>query len=117
MEVALRGRLEGVADVSISQREQTAEVRFDGGDHRFSPEAFRKAVGEAGVVVVSFEIDACGSIEQDREQQWLVAGKNRLLLTGGRPVAPDRMMCVSGRLDDRAQPLRLDVTDVRTAGK
>jgi hypothetical protein len=117
MEVALRRRLEGVADISISQREQTAEVRFDGGDYQFSPEAFRKAVGEAGVVVVRFEVDACGSIEQERDQQWLVAGKNRLLLNCGRPVDSDQLMCVSGRLDDRSQPLRLDVIDVRTAGK
>jgi hypothetical protein len=117
MEVALRRRLEGVAEVSISQREQTAEVRFDGGDYQFSPDAFRKAIGEAEVVVESIEVDACGSIERVGDEQWLVAGKNRLRLGGGQPVAPNQPMCVSGRLDDRAQPPRLEVIDVRTAGK
>jgi hypothetical protein len=113
MEVALRRRLEGVAAVSISQREQTAEVRFAEGDYTFSPEAFRKAVAEAGVVVLSFQIDACGSIEQGQEQRWLVTDKNRFLLTARSTLPPDQPVCVSGRLDDRAPPLRLDVTDVQ----
>lgn len=117
MEIALRRRLEGVADISISQREQTNEVRFGGGDHTFSPEAFRKAVGEAGVVVLSFQVDACGSIEQEREQRWLVAGKNRFLLTGGGAPPPNPMLCVSGQLDDRARPPSLDVTDVWSAAE
>jgi hypothetical protein len=117
MEVALRRRLEGVAGIAISQREQTAEVRFEAGGHHFSPEAFRKAVAEAGVVVVSFEMDACGSIEQERDQRWLVAGKNRFLLSGAVPAARDQLTCVSGRLDDRTEPARLEVTDTRTGGE
>jgi len=113
MEVALRRRLEGVAEVSISQREQTAEVRFAEGDYTFSPAAFRKAVAEAGVVVLSFQIDACGSIEQEQEQRWLVTDRNRFLLTASGTLRPDQRLCVSGRLDDRAPPLRLDITDVQ----
>jgi hypothetical protein len=117
MEVALRQRLEGVADISISQREQTTEVRFADADYTFSPEAFRKAVGEAGVVVLSFQIDACGSIEQVRDERWLVTGKNRFLLTGGGTLPPDRLVCISGGLDDRAPPPRLDITNVRIVTK
>jgi hypothetical protein len=113
MEVALRRRLEGVAQVSISQREQTAEVRFAKGDYTFSPDAFRKAVAEAGVTVLSFQIDACGSIEQERDQRWLVTDRNRFLLTTSGALPPDQPICVTGRLDDRAPTLRLDVTDVQ----
>ena len=113
MEVALRRRLEGVANVSISQREQTAEVRFAEGDYPFSPETFRRAVKEAGVVVLSFQVDVCGSIEQEGEQRWLVTGKNRFLLTGNGTLPPDQPVCVSGHLDDRVPPSRLDITDVR----
>jgi hypothetical protein len=115
MEVALRRRLDGVADIAISQREQSAEVRFEG-DHAFSPEAFRKAVGEAGVVVLSFQVDACGQVERDQKGQWLVAGRNRWLLGAGRDAPPGQLLCVSGHLDDRARPPRLDVTALRTAG-
>jgi|KBSSwiStaDraftv2_1062776.scaffolds.fasta_scaffold723012_1 hypothetical protein len=113
MEVALRRRLEGVAEVSISQREQTAEVTFAKGDYAFSSDAFRKAVAEAGVVVLSFQIDACGSIEQEQEQRWLVTDRNRFLLTAGDTLPSDQPICVSGRLDDRAPPLRLHITDVQ----
>jgi hypothetical protein len=113
MEVALRRRLEGVADVSISQREQTAEVRFAKGDYTFSSDAFRKAVAEAGVVVLSFQIDVCGSIEQEQEQRWLVTQRNRFLLAAGDTLSSTQPLCVSGRLDDRAPPLRLHITDVQ----
>ena len=114
MEVALRRRLEGVTDISISQREQTAEVHF-AGNHTFSPDEFRKAVGEAGVRVRTFDVEACGSIEQDQQQRWLIAGKNRWRLSGGAAAPANQPICVSGRLDDRAEPPTLDVTDVRTA--
>ena len=114
MEVALRRRLEGVSDIAISQREQTAEVRFEG-DHAFSPSEFRKAVGEAGVVVLRFNLDACGSVDEDGQQRWLVAGKNRWLLTGERTVAAGQPLCVSGRLDDRAEPSTLEVVEIRSA--
>lgn len=115
MEVALRRRLDGVADISISQREQTAEVTFDSAGHAFSPESFRKAVWEARVVVVSFEVDACGSATEERQQRWLIAGKNRWLLTGDGAVPLEQPVCVSGRLDDRAEPPSLEVVEIQSA--
>jgi hypothetical protein len=114
MEVALRRRLDGVADIAISQRRQTAEVTFDDGDHPFSPEAFRQAVGEAGVVVVRFNVDACGSVEHDGQQQWLAAGKNRWLVKSDRPIPVSRLLCATGRLNDRAQPPTFEVVDIRS---
>jgi hypothetical protein len=115
MEVALRRRLEGVAEISISQREQTAEVRFAPGGRLFSPDAFRKAVGEAGVRVRSFHVDVCGSVEENRQERWLVAGKNRWRLTGGPAVPTTQPVCVSGRLDDHVQPMTLEIAQIRTA--
>ena len=120
MEVALRRRLDGVADISISQREQTAEVTFGDGDYAFSPDAFRKAVGEAGVVVLQFRIDACGAVRDEGQQRWLVAGKNRWLLKSGAatPAAlpVGQPLCVSGRLDDRAEPPTVEVIEHRSMG-
>jgi hypothetical protein len=115
MEVALRRRLEGVADISISQSRQTTEVTFAQGPHTFSPRAFRDAVGEAGVSVLSFHIDACGVVEQKDRQRWLAAGKNRFLLVeGGRTSAGPvgQAVCVSGRLNDDSVPHRLKIMDV-----
>jgi hypothetical protein len=117
MEVALRRRLEGVSDISISQREQTAEVTFGEGDYAFSPEEFRKAVSEAGVVVLSFTVDACGSVRQNGQQRWLVAGKNRWLLKDDAAIPLEQPLCVSGRLDDRAKPPTLDVLEIRSASE
>lgn len=113
MEVALRGRLEGVAEISISQSRQTTVVNFARGAHAFSPVAFRDAVDEAGVEVLTFHIEACGVIEQNDSQRWLVAGKNRFLLVEGEPAPAGRTLCVSGRLDDRSRPLRLTIAGLK----
>jgi hypothetical protein len=114
MEVALRRRLEGVANIAISQRRQTTEVEFTPGPHAFSPSAFRAALGEAGVNVLSFHIDACGVIEQTDRQRWLAAGKNRFLLVeGGTSPGPvGQAVCVSGRLNDDLVPHRLEIIDL-----
>jgi len=47
-------------------------------------------------------------------ERWLVTGRNRFLLSGGGTFPPEQLTCVSGRLDDRAPPPRLDITSVRT---
>lgn len=114
MEVALRRRLDGVADIWISQSEQTAEVRFEG-DHPFSPSAFRKAVGEAGVKVLRFDADVCGTAEEKADQRWLAAGKNRWPLTGDREIPLGQPLCASGRLDDRTDPPTFEPMEIRSA--
>ena len=97
MEVALRRRLDGVARISISQAGQTAEVEFVAAPHTFSAAAFREAVGEADVEVVSFEADVCGAVVQEQERRWLTAETNRFLLADGE-WAPTTHVCVTGRL-------------------
>lgn len=113
MELGLRRRLEGVTNISISQSRQTAVVEFADRRQAFSPRVFRDIVDEVGVEVLTFQIDACGAIEQKQSQRWLVAGENRFLLEedGTAPVGPP--LCVSGRLDDRSAPYRLTVTGIQ----
>ena len=113
MELGLRRRLDGVATIAISQSRQTAVVEFEDGRQRFSPRVFRDVLGETGVEVVAFQVDACGAIERIQNQRWLVAGDNRFLLEedGTSPVG--RSLCVSGQLDDRADPYRLKVTAIQ----
>jgi len=113
MEVALRQRLDGVAKISISQSQQTAAVEFTGLTENFSPKAFREAVGKSGVRVVSFDIDACGVIEQDKSERWLVAGKSRFQLADGGTAAPiGRPLCLSGRLEERSGSDRFTIIRV-----
>lgn len=101
MEVALRRRLDGVARISISQARQTAEVEFAATPHTFSALAFREAVGEADVEVVSFEADVCGVVVQEQDRRWLTAGADRYLLPDGEWELGARV-CVTGRLADGA---------------
>ena len=102
MDVALRRRLEGVASISISQSQQTAEVDFADGPHAFSATAFREAVGEADVEVVRFEADVCGVVVHDQGRRWLAAGPERFLLADGE-WATGQQVCVTGRLGDGSE--------------
>ncbi len=115
MEVALRRRLEGVADVSISQRHQTAEVSFASNDHLFSPKAFRDAVNEALVIVRSFEIEACGVVQETENGRLLVAGRNTFVLIDPTNAAAEGAACITGALDETSEPPRLEVKDVAPA--
>ena len=107
MEMALRRRLAGVAEVRISQEKQTAEVRFAPGPHNFNAAEFRAAVGEAEVEVLRFEIDVCGHVEKDGGSTWFVAGPNRFDWPAPVP-APTAGRCVSAALDDRVAPGRIE---------
>ncbi len=103
MEVALRRRLDGVARISISQTRQTAEVEFAAPPHTFSATAFREAVGEADVEVVSFEADVCGVVVPEQDRRWITAGAERYLLADGEWELGPRI-CVTGRLAEGADP-------------
>ena len=113
MEVALRRRLVGVAEVSISQNEQTAAITFSPGTRSFSAAEFRRAVAEADVEVIAFEASVCG----------VVGERNELRLRNdlGQPMVRLRdsdagvgtSICATGRLDDRAEPYELQVANFR----
>ena len=111
MEVALRRRLEGVTHVSISQSQQTAAVTFAPGTHAFSGAAFRSAVAEADVEVVSLEMDVCGVISDSALRWESGRGTPLLLVRGAAPT--NRLTCVSGRLNDQVAPYELNVTQVQ----
>jgi hypothetical protein len=104
MDVALRRRLEGVANISISQEHQRAEVTFGPAPHAFSASAFRDAVAEAGVEVVRFVVDACGTVVLEDGRQWLVAGTNRFVLSVNGYAAGEHR-CLTAHLDDATATL------------
>jgi len=103
MDMALRRRLEGVADIGISQERQTAEVFFTADAGAFAPREFRAAVGEADVEVVRFVIDACGRLERDRDTVWFIAGANRFQVADQPPAGSD-LTCLTADLDDGTAP-------------
>jgi hypothetical protein len=112
MEVALRRRLAGVADVTISQSRQTAAVTFASGTYVFSGLAFTEAVAEAEVDVLSLEVDVCGMID-DRNVMRSSTGQGQAIvhLRGGgfRAGSP---ICVTGRLEESSKPPGLEVTSL-----
>jgi hypothetical protein len=106
MDMALRRRLGGVAEIRISQEQQTAEVIFGVGAPAFSPSGFRAAVKEADVEVLRFEVDACGRFERVGDTAWFVAGPNRFIAVGDQLDADSP--CLSAVLDDRTALARLE---------
>ena len=105
----MRQRLDGVAEISISQSEQTADVQFAPGAGTFVPATFRAAVQQAGVQVLSFEIDACGVVEEREGTRWLRAGQNRFVVAGPDDLPIGQKLCVTARLDDSTDPARLTI--------
>jgi hypothetical protein len=114
MEVALRRRLAGVDEISISQSQQTTVVTFARGSHAFSPVDFRLALSEADVEVLRMEIEFCGAIERKTGERWITIAGTPVVLHGHAPA--DGIRCVTGRLNDRVAPHVLEVTRADPAG-
>lgn len=112
MEVALRRRLAGVADVSISQSRQTVNVSFVPGTFVFSAAAFREAVAEAEVEVLALEAQVCGVVAEDGVLRPLSAREPPLVRLHGRPSQTGDAICVAGRLDDAAVPYVLEIAEL-----
>jgi hypothetical protein len=110
MEVALRRRLAGVADISISQSQQTAAVTFVSGTRAFSSAAFRDAVAEADVEVVSLEVDVCGAVDDQNVLRPSTMASEALVRLRGGGAQAGSIVCVTGRLDERPEIPELQVT-------
>ena len=109
----MRRRLAGVADVAISQSQQTAAVTFVSGTHEFSAAAFREAVAEADVEVLSLEVDVCGVIDGENGLRSAGDGKRPLVRLRGGSALPGSAVCVSGHLDEPVEPYETHVLVVR----
>lgn len=107
MEMALRRRLDGVAEVRISQERQTAEVTFAPGAQAFASSEFRAAVGEADVEVLRLEIEACGQLEQHDGTTWFAADQARFIVVDPTPPLDLAPRCVTAELDDSVATGRL----------
>jgi hypothetical protein len=109
MEVALRRRLGGVADVSISQAEQTAAVRFTPGTFTFSAAELRGAVAEADVEVLALEATVCGIVGDGNELRPRHGVGQLMVRLRDDDAAVGASICATGQLHDRAAPYELQV--------
>ena len=107
----MRRRLAGVAEVSISQSQQTATVTFVSGTPAFSPAVFRDAVAEAEVDVVSLEVDVCGVVDHQSVLRSSSGGHQRpFVRLRGSTADAGSSVCITGRLDGRPELPELEVT-------
>ena len=106
----MRRRLAGVAEVSISQSQQTAAVTFVSGTRAFSAAAFREAVAEAEVNVVSLEVDVCGVVDDQSVLRSSTGGQQPFVRLRGAIADADSTVCVTGRLDEGPELPELEVT-------
>jgi hypothetical protein len=113
MEVALRRRLAGVAEISISQSQQTAAVTFLSGTHEFSIAEFSAAVAEAEVEVISVQADVCGVVDGEQVLRPSRDPEKGLVRLRGSDAPRGKMICVRGRLDGAVEPHELHVTAVQ----
>lgn len=105
LEGALRRRLNAF-DVSVNLERQTVALEFPPSSP-FASGSFREAVKEGGAEVRRLEIEACGTIDTADGQSWIRSGSTRLLLDGPGPFVTGTEVCVTGELQDVAQPPRL----------
>jgi hypothetical protein len=113
MEVALRRRLAGVAEIAISQSQQTAAVTFVSGTHEFSISEFSAAVAEAEVEVMSVQAEVCGVVDGEQVLRASVEPEKGLVRLRGSDAPRGKMICVNGRLDGAVEPYELHVMAVR----
>lgn len=97
MEVALRRRLAGVVDVSISQLEQRAVVTFGRPTPAFSAVEFRRAVAEADVEVLTLDVEFCGTLDADHGMQPVVDGEPLHVRLDLSTATPGEHVCLTGR--------------------
>jgi copper chaperone CopZ len=105
LEAALKQRLSAV-DISVSVERQTVDLEFTPSSP-FASVSFRQAVKQGGAEVQRVDIEACGTIDTVDGQSWIKSGSTRLLLDGSGPFVTGAEVCVTGELQDQAQPPRL----------
>ena len=86
--------------VEVDDTKNTATVRFTSND-RFTPAEFRAAVERVRMRVVTFSMEACGTVEAAVGGMWLAVGSDRFLVRSDRDLPLNKPICAEGTLDTR----------------
>jgi len=107
LEASLR-RQYAASTVEVDESKETATVRFTPKD-RFTPADFRAAVERVRMRVVTFRMEACGTVEAADGGMWLAVGSDRFLVRSDRDLPLNKPICAEGTLDTRGNPATFQV--------
>lgn len=91
------------SSVDVDEANNTATVHFIPSD-KFSAPAFRAAVERVRMRVVTFRMQACGTVEASDAGKWLTIGADRFAVRSARDLPVKASICADGTLDTRTDP-------------
>ena len=97
-------KVEGVNKVAVSMSKQMVAITFQEGA-RFKPKEYRDAIMMAEVRVAAFHLSMRGTVEQQGEQLYFVAGQNRFLIVKPPKDLPiGATIGIMAAVDDSTEP-------------
>jgi hypothetical protein len=108
---ALKRRYEG-STVDVDEAKNTATVHFTSSD-KFSAPEFRAAVERVRMKVVTFRMEACGTVESTDAGKRMTIGGNQFAVRSEGDVPVKTPICAGGTLDTRTDPATFEITAVR----
>ena len=110
LEAALKS-LESVYKYAISVQKQMFSVFYYSGE-KFQPKDLRWAADKGEAEVLKLHVSATGKIQQEGDQQFLVAGEDRFLIVNATMKLPTGVsLGVIGVVDDSEDPMQMRPDD------
>jgi copper chaperone CopZ len=100
------------SSVDVDEAKETATVRFTPAD-RFSAREFRDAVERVRMHVVTFRMEACGTVESTDGGKRITIGTDHFAVRSGRDLPEKASICADGTLDTRTDPATFYVTSFK----
>jgi len=112
-EIYLR-QLSGVDAIKISLSTESILVTYKP-NAVFQPKDLREALKKTDVSVLQFQVSARGRVHEQGGQRFLVAGRDRFVLTAseGAEVPLDTPVSIEAMLNDLTDPMQLKVMTVK----
>jgi hypothetical protein len=108
---ALKRKYEA-SSIDVDEAKNTATVHFNSLD-TFSAAEFRAAVERVRMKVVTFRMEACGTVESTDAGKRMTIGGDRFVVRGAGDVPVKTPICADGTLDTRTDPATFEITAFR----
>ena len=96
------------SSVDVDEAKNSATVHFTPAD-RFSAREFRAAVERVRMRVVTFRMQACGTVEPGDAGEWMTIGADRFAVHSDRDLPVKTPICADGTLDTRTDPATFQI--------